>query len=359
MAKETANEIPDYMQGMNKAAPKGSKIEYILKLPPGVKILEAKPDVLYKLIFLPWKAGKFNPSGSPGSRVVNRFLYVHKGIGPDQEWAICPNRSSGKACEMCKQAAIIRKKHKGGSREEYNQMRSVVRMLEPQTRELFLVHDLEGKSNNVFVWSESAFALGDNIREMVNSRPRYANFADLKNGLVVEVSGKEKDVGGGIKYNHFGTITFTERESPLPKELMEKVLKLCPDDWVQYISSDELSKRFLLAGSTDDEEEEDEGPVSPKEDEDEEEEEEPEEESEEEEEEEEPEEEPAPKKKTKKPEPEEEPEDEEIEEEEPEEEEGEPEEEEEEPEEEEEEPEEEEEEPAPKKKPTYGKKGKK
>lgn len=239
----------DLVSGMINAAPLKNKSGRYLRLPPQLPLFDPKPDVTYRLIFFPWVAGANNPAAEKGKAVMQRFLFVHKDVGIDREWHLCPQKTLGTVCAACQQKAEY---HKQNKHRPWDQIKEVLKSLNYSNREVFLLHDLEGKLNNLQVWEESAYSFGDHLRRWVSGRPKFRNFASIKNGMVVEVSGSEKKIGTN-SFTEFNMISFSEREEPLSKDLIAKAAKYCIDDFVFAIPSDKFANLFLMSNGEEEE----------------------------------------------------------------------------------------------------------
>jgi hypothetical protein len=242
-----AADMAEANTAMQAAAPtKGSKGSY-LKLPEGVDYFQPKQGVEYKLIFLPWIAGKGNHA-KEGKGTANRFMYVHKDVGPNSESYLCPAKAKGKPCPVCQQFAKMQPTAK--TKDDWD----AIKDLRPKARELFLVLNVEEPSK-ILVWEESCFLFGDNLRALIARKPtKYGKWANIEDGLMVEVMGKELKVGTGT-CTKFENPLLSDREGAIPEKILDKLETLCPDDWVVEVSYDKLKK--LLSAEEDTEEERD------------------------------------------------------------------------------------------------------
>ena len=239
----------DYSAGMMDAAPKQNKCETYLRLPAGVTLFNGKEDVCYRLLFFPWKAGKGNPAATQGvgTPVINRFLFVHQNVGSDNESHLCPQKTMGQVCPICKAKADYLAANKG---KKWDELKKQAAPLSFKNREIWLLHELEGKPDNLQIWEESCYLFGDHLRKWINAKTQYRSFAHPKNGMVVEVTGTEKQFPGGGAYIEWGMIQFqprTEADQPSEK-LLAKLAKLCPDDWIRPTQADKLKKLFFMTG---------------------------------------------------------------------------------------------------------------
>ncbi len=89
VSARTASE--DYSAG------KGSNY---LRPPEGLATF--KPEAKkYRLDFMPYVVGKGNPVASEGDEFYERKFFVHKNVGPDEDWVICPAKTFKKPCPIC------------------------------------------------------------------------------------------------------------------------------------------------------------------------------------------------------------------------------------------------------------------
>ena len=228
-------------QGMCDAAPSQGKGSY-LKMPEGLKLFIPEKGHTYKLVFLPWKAGKLNPSGKPGSWVTNRYIPVHRGIGPSEETYICSARAFGKPCAVCEQFALLRSQ--GVDWEQLKDFKF-------KDRELFLVHDTE-IPKSLYVWDESIHLFGDAFRGKIRKKVAWMAFADFEQGCIVEVEAREKKMGKGSCVDCTLGIEIEPRSEPLADWLVKAAEKYCIDDCVVETPYSKLKKLFTtLAGGED------------------------------------------------------------------------------------------------------------
>ena len=79
---------------IDKAPMRGNKGTY-LKITKNLKLFQPKEDKVYRLRFLTFKAGKNNPAYKEGERAVNRFIFTHGMVGPEQISVTCSQKSFG------------------------------------------------------------------------------------------------------------------------------------------------------------------------------------------------------------------------------------------------------------------------
>lgn len=232
-------------QGMIENAPsKGNKGTY-LKLLPGLKFFMPEVNKTYRLIFFAWKAGDHNPSGKKGTWVTNRFIPVHRDVGPNNDKFLCSAKAFQRPCPVCEEFQRLRTAGKDWD---------TIKNLRPQNRELFLVHDLDGDKNNLQIWDESTFLFGDHLREKIAAKPSTRNlFADPDKGKIIEVIGKKKKIGTG-DCTEFSSIEFEDRD-PVSDELLAKADKFCLDLCPIEMDYEKLSGIFGQTGGAQEDEE--------------------------------------------------------------------------------------------------------
>jgi hypothetical protein len=238
-------------------APVSNKSRYLKKLPTGLTLFTPKKGQSYKLVFLPWKGGKNRDTGV-GKWVTNRYVCIHKQIGPREESFLC-SASRRKPCAVCEEYAKLRNT---GSGDEF--YKKVLAPLKAKDRELMLVWDVTGNSGDIdyesrklHVWDESTFLFGDAFRGLFRKKKDWMLYADLDNGCVVEIEAREKKMGTSTCTDFTQGILIEKREEALPQWIEDAVEKYCLDDLVQETPYGELKKLLSQTGDKEEEEEQD------------------------------------------------------------------------------------------------------
>lgn len=153
---------------------------------------------------------------------------IHKNIGPQKRWYICP-RTVDKKCPICEQQDILREE---GAEQD------IIDALRGQKKQIINV-DLNGK--DVLLWDVPFHNFGKKLMEEVaNEDPEVADFF-LLNGFSLKV----RFTKGTFRNNSFietSKIDFVDRE-PLKSNLLDKTVDL--DKALNILSYDELKKAFL------------------------------------------------------------------------------------------------------------------
>jgi hypothetical protein len=229
--KASRKEIVADAQAMIDSAPSTGRA--YLKLHEGLILFEpeARKDP-YRLIFLPWKAGKLNRSRMENGYAINRFIEVHRNIDPEGTAFLCPYKTRGTACAVCDEFQKRQRVQPRdmGEEERKKYWKNELSPFKFQNRELFLIHDLDGEEENLQVWDVATFNFGDHLREAVSMKPAYKLYASTHKGLVVLVKGKKVAIGSGTNVI-YGTVQFEKREeNPLPDWMLDAIEKYSIDD---------------------------------------------------------------------------------------------------------------------------------
>jgi len=246
-------------EAMIAAAPGGNKATY-LKLPDKVKLFKPDKGKEYKLIFLPWKAGKGNPAAAEVKWTANRYIFTPMGIGPAEEHYLCPARSYGKPCAVCDQFAHLRNLGKG---DEY--YKDVLAPLRAKERELWFIHvmDLKGEPENLMIWDESIHLFGNAFRVLFPKRTETRNFSSPDEGCVVSIDAREKKIGNSSCVDCTQGIYIEKRKDPLPEWLEDVIYdcKFCPDKFVTEAPAGKLKSLFTAVAESNGEAGDEEAPA--------------------------------------------------------------------------------------------------
>lgn len=243
---------PVSSQSMLDAAPSKGRGTY-LKIPDGwpIKWFVPQKNMVYKVMFLPWIAGKYNPAFKEGTVATNCYIPVHRNIGPAEEHFICPARrhQGEKPCPICE--AFQRMRQQGGDWDSIKGMKY-------KDRELWFMHILEQQDQrNLFVWDESVALFGDAFRAKVRRRPQYMQFATLMDsgGCIVEFEAKEKPIGKQTCVDCTLAIEIEPRTHKVPAWIKEACSKYCIDKLVVEQTYEKLEKLVSMTGGAEEPEE--------------------------------------------------------------------------------------------------------
>ena len=203
-----------------------------ITLPDGCELFTPKPGS-YRLEFLPYVV-KNNPYAKEGELHFERTYYIHRNVGPNNEWCICLAKTYGKPCPICEYRSKLTKDP--SSDEE------TVKALAPAERQLFIL--VEGSAyDQKLIWDVSHHLFGkqlDNKIQNSDEEDGYDLFADVEEGKTVRVSFKQSDQG---KWLETIDIEFKDRRKPLPSSVFEDVP--CLDDMLKPMSYEKMKSLLL------------------------------------------------------------------------------------------------------------------
>jgi len=231
-------------------------------VPEGKSIFQIKKAGIVTLDFLPYVVkGKLNPYAKEGSLHFERTYYVHRGVGAENSSYVCLRRTFKKKCPICDHIAVLSRDPDADSQ--------LIKGLAPKERQLFNVIDLKDKDKGVQLFEYSHWNFGKVLDAKIRRYDdgRYDFFADLEQGLSVEIEFDEEKMGGYTFYKAAG-ITFIPRRKAYSEDILEEVI--CLDDVPREFGYKELNEIFLQKGEDEDTDEEEEDEDTDEEEEDEE-----------------------------------------------------------------------------------------
>ena len=220
-----------------------------LRLPEGLKMFSGKPGT-YRLDFMSFVAGKGNPRAESGELYFERTFFVHQGIGPNQDWHLCPARTFKKPCPVCE--------HRAKMSADPNADEALIKSLAPKERQLWLVKDLMNDPDGVQLWEVSYHLFGKQLKDKINNSDEedgYDFFADPIEGLTMRLALQQSSQG---KWTETGDIEFRARKRQYDPEVVEEMP--CLDDLLVATPYDKLKALFLQTEEPDADEEPEEKP---------------------------------------------------------------------------------------------------
>jgi len=220
-----------------------------IEIPEGIEMFQPKPGK-YRLDIIPYEVGEGNPYADPGTWYYERTFFVHTRIGPNQQSFVCPSKTLGKPCPICKHADELA--------DEADVDPEVVKALQPKERQLFLVYDHGQPDKGVQLWEVSYYLFGsllDDLRHDADENETWiTDFDDPDAGSTLKVSFREERLSrfSFVKAYH---IDFRPRKNGLSEELLNHGIVL--DDLLKVLDYKSL-KSILLQEQAEDEDEEDE-----------------------------------------------------------------------------------------------------
>jgi len=216
-----------------------------LIIPDGFDIFKPK-EGHYRLDFFPYKV-KSNPHCDAGDFHFERTYWVHRNVGPNNEWHLCLAKTFKKPCPICEYRA---KAMKDPDVDE-----ETIKALAPAERQLFVVSDLSDPEQKM-IWDISYHLFGkqlDNKLEGSDEEDGYDTFADIEDGKTVRASFKRSEQG---KWLETVDIEFKDRKRQYKEAVLEEIP--CLDDMLKPTPYEKLKSIFLQIDKKD-KEDEDEG----------------------------------------------------------------------------------------------------
>lgn len=160
-----------------------------------------------------------------GDRWWVRTILVHRNIGPDNKYVICP-RTNKKPCPICEYRAKLKKD--GGDE-------ALIKDLAPQVKDIMNVWCGSKEGVKILEFSNANFrdALEKEIRE---GKDEWYDFPELEGGYTLNVVFSE-DTFAGNKYLKATRFDFVERKD-LPEDILDKVADL--DEIISILPYDKL-----------------------------------------------------------------------------------------------------------------------
>lgn len=193
------------------------------------------------LDIIPYLCGKFDPDKSlkPGDDTYVLILWVHYGVGVNQDAFICPAKNYGKPCPICEDRERIRKEE--GFDEE------LVKSLTPKKRSIYniVVYDNDKESaKGVQVWDVAHWFMERLITPLAKAPSRgtktvpFIPFADPNEGKSISFERK----GTGANNTSFLGHKFVDRDYALGDDILG--LARCLDDLISQPSYEELRSAY-------------------------------------------------------------------------------------------------------------------
>lgn len=205
-----------------------------LKLPDDIEFF--KPHKGHVLIdILPYIVKvDYNPDAKRGEEWFKRDYFAHYNVGPDERTIVCP-RSIGKPCPICEEHKRLRR-IKGTDEELLKGMRA-------KERELYNVVDLTQDERVVQVMEISRYNFGATLfQELREGSESNVNFADLENGMSLEIRFAEASMGK-TTYLEASRIDFKPRKRPYKRSILEVTADL--DACLVVLPYDEIYAMFM------------------------------------------------------------------------------------------------------------------
>lgn len=215
-----------------------------LNLPDTVKLFKVESTGKVRMDFLPYIVkSPHHPDADPetGIATQNTLWYklpfkVHRNIGVENDAVVCPT-TFGKKCPICEYHAKRRKD--GAEKEELDAWKV-------SKRNLYVVVPIGHKKMDEVphVWDVSDYLFQQLLNKELLEDDDYAGFANLEDGLTLEIRFEEESLGKN-KYYQANRIDFKPRVEAWDESILDDVP--CLDELLIILSYRELeAKAFEL-----------------------------------------------------------------------------------------------------------------
>ena len=183
-----------------------------------------------------------HPHQDEGELWYERTFFKHYGIGSEDKGYICL-KTFGKSCPICVHRAKLMKDPDADD--------DTISQLKPRQRQLFNIIDLNDTDAGVQLWEISFYNFGETLEEEDRDQEPERYFADLQEGLTLDVVFKEKKLGKN-KFLVSKRIDFEERDD-YDDDILDDTLDL--DTILREYTYEDLDNIFMELDSQPEKEE--------------------------------------------------------------------------------------------------------
>jgi len=194
---------------------------------------------------IPYIAGDNNSRTLKGDPTYNLDLFVHRGVGPNEDTYICLSRTFKQPCPICEHKVFLTKQDEFDEKE--------VKLLNPTRRCIYniWVHDNDKEeAKGVQIWDVSQYLFEKELASQARL-PKgggFVPFSDPDDGKSISFV-REGKSALATKYKSFH---FLDREEPIPDEILGKAL--CLDELIYKPSYEEVYDAFHSSSKENEEE---------------------------------------------------------------------------------------------------------
>lgn len=228
-------------------------------------IFESKADVNFwrcteddhEISIVPYLTGKKDPKHPPNSLGIGLFLFVHRGVGVNENSYICLNRTYGKPCPICEYQKELKESTEGDVNDD------LIKSLNPTKRAIYNVvcyDSAKEEGKGVQVWDVSHYLFSIPLEELAHKKKGGGDvpYGHHEEGKIISFRKK-----GSKRNTEFTAFEFKDRD-PLEDEILEAAY--CLDDLIHKPTYEEVHEAFWAgksdgkSSSSEKEEEEEERP---------------------------------------------------------------------------------------------------
>jgi hypothetical protein len=185
---------------------------------------------------VPYITGKKHPRLSEGKMAIACDVFIHRGIGVNEDSYICLNKTYGRKCPVCEYQAELR--------EDDSATDAEVKALNASRRSIYNIVCLdstEERNKGVQVWPVSHFKFTIPLEELAHKKKGGGNipYGDVDKGKVI--SFRRKGKGLSTEYTAF---EFKDRED-IPDAILESAV--CLDEMMHVPEYQEVYDAFYAA----------------------------------------------------------------------------------------------------------------
>jgi uncharacterized Zn finger protein (UPF0148 family) len=192
----------------------------------------------HDIYIVPYITGKQHPRLKEGKVAFTVDVFVHRGIGVNEDSFICLNRSYNKRCPICEYQAELRESDSKDADEQ------TIKSLNATRRSIFNIVCLDSakeKGKGVQVWDVSHWLFTIPLEELAHKKRGGGSiaYADIDEGKVISFRKK-----GSKRNTEYTAFEFKDREV-IPEEFLDGAH--CLDDLLHIPSYEEVHQAFWEA----------------------------------------------------------------------------------------------------------------
>lgn len=198
----------------------------------GVSFWKDKEDD-HDIYIVPYITGKNHPRIAEGKMAITCDVFVHRGIGVNQDSFVCLNKSYGKKCPVCEYQAELR------DTEDADE--DAVKALNASRRSLYNIVCLDTpatRDKGIQVWNVSHYLFTIPLEELAHKKKGGGNvlYGDIDKGKVISFRRK------GTKFNtEYTAFEFKDRDE-IPDAILDSAV--CLDNLIHIPTYEEVSAAF-------------------------------------------------------------------------------------------------------------------
>lgn len=184
---------------------------------------------------IPFVTGANNINGLPADRHAHKIeVFVHFGIGMNENAYLCPSQTLGLPCPICEFRAQMKKQ------EDYDE--KMYKELNAKRRVIYnlCVYDTTKTTQEDTMYWEASYHLAEAKIAAIaknNRTGEFTPFADPDRGKTIEFARK----GKGVLTDYVG-FKFVDRTDPISDATLDKAVDF--SDWIEIPTYDELDAAF-------------------------------------------------------------------------------------------------------------------